>query len=525
MPRENPNIPEYCSLDKEFGLLSGMGHEKRGISVAIRRNSSSARSARARGDAEGVAITEASVEAPYRDLSLWWAQLPGPVNARPALQGDGDFDVVVVGGGFSGLWTAHALVAADPSVRVAIVEAEVAGFGASGRNGGWCSALFPVSSSRIAAEHGVEAARSMSRALQATVDEVGRSAAVEGIECGFHKGGTVVAARNAAQVARAQADLEAGAALGFGAADLRWMEADEARRVVDIDGMLGATFTPHCASLDPARLARGLAEAVERRDVALFEHTTALELRPGSPGRRPEVVTTTGTLRAEVVVIALEAWSSGVAPQRRTIVPVYSLMVATEPLDDAMWHRIGLTQRETFSDHRHLVIYGQRTADGRIAFGGRGAPYHFGSAVRERFDHDIRIHEGLHRTLVELFPCLVDVPISHRWGGPLGVPRDWHPSVGLDRSSGLAWAGGYVGDGVAASNLAGRTIADLVLRRHSDLVRLPWVGHRSRTWEPEPLRWLGINAALWATNASDRMELRSRRPSQLATRLRHLLGA
>ena len=199
-------------------------------------------------------------------------------------------------------------------------------------------------------------------------------------------------------------------------------------------------------------------------------------------------------------------------------------MVATEPLDDAFWDGAGLADRATFSDHRHLIIYGQRTADGRIAFGGRGAPYHFGSAVRPAFDQDPAVHRALRGHPGRAVPGAgrrVDHP---PWGGPLGVPRDWFASVGLDRSTGLAWAGGYVGDGVSTANLAGRTLADLILGHDSDLVRLPWVGHRSPAWEPEPLRWLGVNAGLRAVEAADRTEARRGRPSRLATAVGRFLG-
>jgi glycine/D-amino acid oxidase-like deaminating enzyme len=199
-------------------------------------------------------------------------------------------------------------------------------------------------------------------------------------------------------------------------------------------------------------------------------------------------------------------------------------MVATEPLPDAFWANAGLRFRETFSDHRHLIIYGQRTSDGRLAFGGRGAPYHFGSAIEEGFDQVPRVHAALRQALTDLFPAISDAAITHTWGGPLGVPRDWFSSVGLDKTSGLGWAGGYVGDGVSTTNLAGRTLADLILDRDTELVRLPWVDHRSRRWEPEPLRWLGINAALMATEVADRTERRHGRPSQLARQVDRLLG-
>jgi len=465
-----------------------------------------------------------SAEARYRSLSLWWDGLPGPLVPRPPLDRDIDVDVAIVGAGFTGLWTARSLLAADPTLRVALLEAEVAGFGASGRNGGWCSALFAAPDLRIARDHGVDAARAMRRAMQATVDVVASSARADGIDCRFAKGGTIVGARNAAQVARAKHEVAQARSLGFGEEDLRWLEGPEATERLGAEGLLGATFTPHCAALDPARLARGLAEAVERRGGMLYERTPVSAVEPGGSRSRRVVRTPVASLRADVVVLAVEGWRSTLPDQRRSLVPLYSLMIATEPLPSSFFEEGRLARRETFADYRHLIIYGQRTADDRLAFGGRGAPYHFGSAIRDTFDRAPRVHESLRAALVELFPELHGVAVTHTWGGPLGVPRDWYSSVGFDRRSGVAWAGGYVGDGVSTTNLAGRTLADLVLGRETDLVGLPWVGHRSRRWEPEPLRWLGINAGLWATRVGDRAEARRGRPSRLAAGVDRLLG-
>jgi len=460
----------------------------------------------------------------YGHLSLWWDAIATPLTPRPALAGDLEVDVCIVGAGFTGLWTALSLARADPSLRIAIMEKEVAGFGASGRNGGWCSALFATSDRVLANLYGLDAMRAMRRAMHATVDAVGASARDEGIDCHFAKGGTVDAARTVAQRTRALADVAESRALGFGEEDLRWLEAGEAQSVVGMSGVLGATFTPHCAAIQPALLARGLAEAVERRGVAVYEHTEVIDIVAGGTGRGPVVRTTAGTVKAEVVVRALEAWTPTLPGEKRTLVPVYSLMVATEPLGEAFWEAAGLADRATFTDYRHMIIYGQRTADDRIAFGGRGAPYHFGSNVRPSFDSTPTVHTLLRQTLIDLFPALEASQFTHAWGGPLGIPRDWHSSVGFDRHSGVAWAGGYVGDGVATTNLAGRTLADLISGSDTDLTHLPWVNHRSRAWEPEPLRWLGVNAGLWTMKLADHTEERKGRPSVLANRMERLLG-
>ena len=437
-------------------------------------------------------------------ISFHWGELP----ARA--------DVVIVGGGYTGLWTAYYLLRADPSLDVVVLEAEHVGFGASSRNGGWVSALWPVSPDTIARRHGRDAALAMLAALRETVEEVGRAAESEGIDCGFRRGGTIVLARSSAQEARARADVAAAQDWGTGTT---WLGPEEARARLAATDIHGATFNPHCARVHPRRLVDGLAAAVARLGAQLHEGTPVTAIEPGrvtlADGRQ---------LAASHVVRATEAWTATLPGTHRLIAPVYSLMVATEPLTDEQWSRTGLADCETFSDHRHVIIYGQRTVDGRLAFGGRGAPYHPGSRIRPEYDHDATVFADLRATLTDLLPQLQDVGFTHAWGGPLGIARDWHPSVGHDPSTGLGWAGGYVGDGVAATNLAGRTLADLVTGRHTDLTELPWVGHRSRRWEPEPARWLGVNAGLRLAASADREEARTGRPAARARLLRRLTG-
>jgi glycine/D-amino acid oxidase-like deaminating enzyme len=451
----------------------------------------------------------------YRSLSLWFDQLAQPLTPRRALAGDLDVDVAIVGAGFTGLWTAYYLLAAAPELRVAVLERETAGFGASGRNGGWCSALFPVSAASLAREAGRAAAVAQYAAMRDSVDEVTRVAGADGIAADIARGGAVVLARNAAQWRRATEAVAAADEYGLGTTLLT---ADEALARVAATSVIGATYTSHCAALQPAKLARGLADVVVARGAHIFEQTAVHRIAP----HRAETVR--GVVRAGYVIRATEGYTAALAGHRRTLAPVYSLIIATEPLPDRTWDGIGLRARETFSDHRNLIIYGQRSADGRMVFGGRGAPYHYGSRVRPAYDRVPAVFAALHDELLALFPSLRDARITHRWGGPLGIARDWHASVGLDRATGVGWAGGYVGDGVATSNLAGRTLADLVLGADTERTRLPWVGHRSRRWEPEPLRWLGANAGLHAMTWADAAERRQARPSRIASLARAMIG-
>ena len=443
-------------------------------------------------------------------LSLWHSTMSaedwGP--GRPALGGDLDVDVAIVGGGYTGLWTAYYLLQRDPSLRVALLEAEVIGFGASGRNGGWCSALLPMGVDAIAAASSHDAAAALQRVMHETVGEVGRVVAAEGIDCHFAHGGYLHLARNPVQWARVQAHVAHLHAYGFTDDDYRLLGADEARARCGATGVLGAAYTPHCAAIHPARLARGLARVVERLGATIYEHTRVEEIQPN------RVRTRMGTVRAGTVVRATEAFSPGLPGYRRSVAPIYSLMIATEPLPDSFWAEAGLADRATFNDDRHMIIYGQRTADNRFAFGGRGAWYHWGSRVKPEFDRNEKVHHLIHETLREMFPAIGDAAVTHRWGGAVAAPRDWWCSVTHDRATGMAAAGGYVGDGVGTTNLSGRTLADLITGQQTELTRLPWVGHRSRNWEPEPLRWIGINTMVQLPTGSDRHEARHGTPSK-----------
>ncbi len=445
---------------------------------------------------------------------ILWHEHIGPAVPRSPLPGDTQADVCIVGAGYTGLWTALHLLRQDPTLRVVLVERDVAGAGASGRNGGWCSALFPTSWHRMGRDASRESVVAMQRSLEDSVDEVGRS----GIACDYAKGGSVALIRSPAQLARAKAELSEARSWGFGADTLDLLDAPGATARLRATRVLGAVTTEHCAALHPAKLVRGLAAAVVESGGVLHEHTAAWGIEQG------QVVTEHGTVTADVVLLAVEGYTAQLPGHRRDLAPVYSLMLATEPLSAAIWEQIGLDDRATFSDERHLTIYGQRTADGRLAFGGRGAPYHFGSRVNPSYENVPKVHAALRDTLVDLFPVLRDTKVTHSWGGNLGVPRDWYPSVGFDRVTGTAWAGGYVGDGVATANLAGRTLADLVLGRDTAITHLPWVRRRTKRWEPEPLRWLGVNAVTQLMRRADRTETATGRPSRSAALFWKALG-
>ena len=448
----------------------------------------------------------------YAGLSFWHDSLgPDALTPRAALPGDTDADVAIVGGGLTGLWTAWYLLQREPGLKVVVLEKQIAGFGASGRNGGWCSALFPRSTASLVRAHGRDAALGLRRAMVATVDEVGRAASEAGVDADYAKGGTVAYARSAVQLAAARAEVDE--AREYGVDTIKLWGADRAHAA----SALGAAFDPACARVHPAKLVRGMASAVEGAGATIYEQTEVLDWAPG------RVTTAHGIVTADRIVLATEGYGATLRQTHRRILPLYSLMIATEPLPDSFWDEIGIAHGQTFTDFRHLLIYGQRTADNRFAFGGRGARYHWGSSIRPEFDRSPRVFEHLHRALRELFPSM-DAAVTHRWGGPLGVPRDWHASVNYDPSTRIASAGGYVGDGLSTTNLAGRTLADLLTGADTELTRLPWVTHRSPSWEVEPLRFAGANAGMTAMAAADAEERLTARASLAARIMGPLVG-
>lgn len=452
---------------------------------------------------------------PERAPDSLWRATSGPPPSLPELPLPAHADVVIIGAGYTGLWTAIHLLREHPGLDIVVLEQTTVGFGASGRNGGWASALFPTSLERVARFSSRESAIAMQRAMYGVVNALVDWATEEGIDFEYTKGGTVTFARNAAQVESLLADIEHDRSWGATSDDVVGLNRVETLSRIGVAGALAGKFTPHCAAIHPLKLVHGLASAVARRGGRILERTCALSYSRGV------VSTNRGVITADVIIRATEGFTSRFDAHRREILPVYSLMIATEPLTDAQWSEIGLHGRETFTEQRHVVIYGQRTADGRLAFGGRGAPYHWGSAVDSRFDQHGRVHRELHRTLVELFPVLRGTPITHRWGGALGIPRDYMPFVRY--ADGLGAAGGYVGDGVASAALAGRTMAELVLGHTSENTTLPWVNHAGRAWEPEPLRWLEANGMLRGLGVADRLERKTGKPSPLADLLYRFL--
>lgn len=448
------------------------------------------------------------------NLPLWHEPSP----ARQMLDRQEHADVVIVGAGYTGLWTAYYLLKAQPSLKVILLEREAVGFGASGRNGGWASAIFPISLERVARMYSHAAAMHLQAAMNETVNEIGRVLERERIDADYAKQGFLSLARSRPQFDRIRASVDASVRFGL-PAQWRALDAREASALIGAEDVLGGLYTEHCALIHPGKLVRGLAAVVEAMGACIFEKTAALRIVPG------QVITAHGGVAARTVVRATEAFSCQLPDHSRSVVPLYSLVLATEPLPRPLRERLNLDHRLAFNDMRHLRVYGQVTAEGRLVFGGRGAPYRFGSRIAPEDDLVDKVHANIRAAMLEFFPALADARITHRWGGALGVSRDWCPTVSMDRNARIAWAGNYVGDGVATSNLAGRILRNLILDRDDELNRLPVVNHRSPAWEPEPFRWIGVNGGLTAAGFSDFEERVTRQPSRTARVLEKLTGA
>ncbi|MGH3250360.1 MAG: NAD(P)/FAD-dependent oxidoreductase, partial [Trebonia sp.] len=378
----------------------------------------------------------------------------------------------------------------------------------SGRNGGWVTAELPGSRARYArAAGGAAGVGALEAALRSTVDEVGRVCEAESIGCDFVKGGRLSVATTPSQLTRMRAGLVGLRERGDGDDIGQFLSRDETRSRVNVAGALGGLYAPASARVQPAALAAGIAAAAERRGVEIYEATPVSLIGPAGPGRAGAVARTKfGDVRAPSVLRCTEGYTAALPGLRRALLPMNSHMVVTEPLSDLAWAEIGWAGCETLSDEAHAYMYAQRTADGRIALGGRGVPYRFASATDHLGQTDASTVAALTGVLGKLFPAAAGVPVAHAWCGVLGVPRDWCASVTYHPASGMGWAGGYAGQGVAAANLAGRTLADLVAGERSSLTTLPWVGHRSREWEPEPARWAGVRGLYALYRLADRLE-------------------
>jgi glycine/D-amino acid oxidase-like deaminating enzyme len=429
----------------------------------------------------------------YRSYSFWLDEADDDLTPRPPLDGSIRVDVAILGAGFTGLWTAYHLLEREPSLRIAIVEAEIAGFGASGRNGGWCYSGFPLPLGKLVEKYGRDTAKAIQLAMYDSVDDVGRVCELEGIDAHYLKSGVLNLARAPHQLEGQQERMRVIRDLGL-EHEYELLDADQTAEHVVVAKTLGSIWDKHSATIQPARLARGLARAVERKGATIYEQTRATGFVPGP---LPRLDTERGNISAKSVVIAGEAYLAGLPQMRRQIIPLTSHIVVTEPLTDEQRSLIGWEQRELLGSWGIYGAYVNHTADGRIAWGAFRSNYPYGSKVTDAIDRDEEIFEHARRGTLDWFPMLRDIRFTHSWGGVYGRPRDHMPTMAYDRQTGIATAYGYTGSGVSTANLSGRLLADQITERETALTQLPMATHHSPDWEPEPLRWLGVRYVSW----------------------------
>lgn len=444
------------------------------------------------------------------DISFWYADIGMPQRRAP-LDGDTSADVAIIGAGYTGLWTAYYLKKAQPSLNVIVVEKDFAGFGASGRNGGWLMGTFAWNHDRYAAATSRAAVLDMVKALETTVDEVIRVCQAEAIDADILRVDELCVATHPAHMQR-MADSVVHHQTWGAAHRVSTISAETATARIAIPGALGAMVMTGMARVQPAKLVRGLAQVVQRMGVRIVEDTPVTEYSKG------QVQTPRGTIRAPIILRATEGFTAGLKGHEREWLPLNSAQIATPVLPPEVWAKIGWNGHELFHDFFNSYCYCQRTREGRLTVGARGVPYLYGSAMDRNGAPDPVTIQRLTAILHRYFPAAIPYGVDHAWCGVIGVPRDWCATVGLDPMTGLGWAGGYVGVGVSTSNLAGQTLADLTLGHDTALTHLPWVNRKVRPWEPEPLRWLGVHTMYQLYEAADfRETTHNTPPSRLAT--------
>ncbi len=436
----------------------------------------------------------------YRSKSLWLNQFPGSLEPERVLRESCACDVAIVGAGFTGLWAAYYLKRRQPDLRVVVLEQHIAGFGAAGRNAGWVSGGIAGRWGTYAKIRGTASVKRALRETYSTIDEIGEVVAREQIDCHYAKRGVITVATTRAQQRRLGGDVALMRRLGANEKDLRIVAPDRPDWPSPTRNALQATYSPHCAHVDPARLIRGILDACRRSGVCVYEHSRATHLSPRA------VRCDGGVVSADHIIQATESYSNQLPGEELRFMPRFSVLAATEPLGDAVWSELGWRHGLGVSDRRRLFCYARRSWDDRLVIGCRGGPYRLREPTSEIMHTEKTIQRRLREALRWYLPPWCDEPASWHWSGPLAVPRDWCMNIAYDRTTGRGWAGGYGGHGVVASNIAGRTMADLVLGHQTDLLALPWVGRGSRSWEREPFRYAASKLIATALASADRYD-------------------
>ena len=436
------------------------------------------------------------------ELGFWMAGLAATRPAYPRFTGQDTVDLAIIGGGYTGLWAAYFAKKLEPSLKVAVFEAEQIGYGASGRNGGWLSAMPAGNRARFAraSEGGIEASRALQQEFVAGVDAVLDTLQAEGIDVDQNKGGALVAAHTKAGLGRLVARRDADWKYGLTEDDVYLIGREEFQKEINISTVHGGLVYKHCARIQPAKLVYGLADTLTSMGVSIYEGS-----RVGSIDGNT-LTLDSGRVTAAKTFVCTEGYS-GQLLGSRTLIPINSSMIVTKPLPEEAWQQIGWNGPQCLSDSAHTFIYSQRTADGRIAIGGRGKPYRYGSGTGGAGSTAQSTIDLLSTKLRSFFPG-INFEVDHAWSGVLGVTRDWNGGVQWDQASGIGASTGYAGHGVTAAYLGGRTLAELAFEQNTERTSLPWVGYRAPKWEPEPIRWLGVHSMYSLFGFADQWEER-----------------
>jgi glycine/D-amino acid oxidase-like deaminating enzyme len=335
-------------------------------------------------------------------------------------------------------------------------------------------------------------------ALINSIDEIGQIASLNKWQIDYAKGGSLLFATNKPQLTRISTEIDD---------EHQLFSKAQVKELVNIPAALGAVFTPHCAALNPFLLCQSLAAHLEKLGVEIFENSQVSKVEKG------QIVVNDFKVKSEISIRATEAFTPR-AWQENKQIPIYSLMVATEPLSNELMAEVKNSSRATLQQACHLITYAQFTGDNRLALGGRGVRYKLFSRLSERSEIDNRMHSALERRARAWFPQLADTKFEYRWGGPVALTRRWQAYLNFDRNSGIAQIGGYVGDGVTLSYLVAKTLAQSISNKPTP--NLAFIDQKIGKWEIEPIRYFAVNAGFKATVAADYEEKITKRPSLLA---------
>lgn len=431
----------------------------------------------------------------HSDKSFWLATY-GAYVPNPPLQGDLKVDIAIIGGGFTGLSAAFNLCKDAPGLSVAVLEGEVVGFGASGRNGGFSMTLFGLEPAVTKAIFGHQRTVEAHQYMERAVDYVDELIKEHNIQSDYWFPGFLRAATTPGYVKRIQHDLDILTSMGI--SGISWIEADQIKNEVNSPRFLGGWWEPRSGLLNPAKQVRELKRLAEQFGVQVYEETPVVEIHREADFT---LITPTGKVTARKVIFATNAYSHLIPQLKRKQVPAFTHMVVTEPLSQAQLEPIGWVNRQGLEDARNLVHYFRLTIDNRLTMGGSDVSLAYGGDM----EHDLNTHTfaDLERDIIWLFPHLKGIQITHRWGGPVSVPLDMAPAIGFLGDERAIYSLGCVGHGVSMTHLNGRTLADLALERKTDLTDVWFVNRHMIPWPPEPLRMVASQVILGYLHLED----------------------